>query len=233
MKSLLIPTLFALTLSPSVFAASYSITVQNLTHGTYFAPLLVSAHPTGMSFFTLGNAASTNLQALAEGGNISGLAADIVTAGGMSVENPASGLLAPGATTTAELGDPGTSNTQISIAGMLVPTNDGFVALNAMTLPTTPGTYTYMLNGYDAGTEANDEIRGGGMPGEAGLPVPGPLDALVGTGGTGVPNVTAEGFVHIHRGTIGDMNSTGGTSDLNASTQRWLNPVARVVITVE
>lgn len=233
MKKFLLSGFLTLTLSAGSFAASYSISIQNITHDTYFAPLLVSSHPSGMSLFTLGESASSNLQKMAEGGNIMGLSADVSAASGVSVENPAGGLLAPGSTTTASLGDPGEANTHLSIAAMLVPTNDGFVGLNALTLPMAPGTYTYLLNGYDAGTEANNEIRGSGMPGEAGLPVPGPLDALVGTGGTGIPNVTAEGFVHIHRGTIGDTNNTGGNSDLNAANQRWLNPVARIVITVE
>ena len=73
-------------------------------------------------------------------------------------------------------------------------------------------------------TEANDEMRGGGR--RAGLPVPGPLDAMVGKGGTGI-DATAEGFVHIHRGVIGDSDVNGGKSDLDAGRHRWLNPVAR------
>jgi hypothetical protein len=36
---------------------------------------------------------------------------------------------------------------------MLLPTNDGFVGLDSLTLPTNPGTYLYTLNGYDAGTK--------------------------------------------------------------------------------
>lgn len=138
----------------------------------------------------------------------------------------------PGKYTMADLGNPGAANTQLSIAAMLLPTNDGFVALNNLTLPTMPGTYTYLLNAYDAGTEANDEIRGSGASGMAGMPVPPPLEALVGTGGTGV-TTTAEGFVHIHRGVLGDHNATGGASDIDASSQRWLNPVARVTLTVK
>jgi hypothetical protein len=32
---------------------------------------------------------------------------------------------------------------------------------------------------------------------------------------------------------LGDDNATGGKSDINNMTQRWLNPVARLVITVK
>jgi len=134
--------------------------------------------------------------------------------------------------TTANLANPAANNTRLSIAAMLVPSNDAFVTLNNLILPTMPGTYIYLLNAYDAGTEANDEIRGSGAMGMPGMPVAPPLEALVGTGGTGI-SATAEGFVHIHRGVLGDHNITGGVSDINASSQRWLNPVARVTLTVQ
>jgi len=231
-KKSLITSLIALAISPNLLAASYTVEIQNLTQGTYYTPLLVSAHPSSVKLFSAGMAASSNLQAMAEGGDISGLDVDMMNAGAKVVANPAAGLLAPGMKTTAELGDPGAANTQLSIAAMLLPTNDGFVALNSLTLPTAPGTYTYMLNAYDAGTEANNEIRGGGAPGVAGMPVPPPLEALIGTGGTGVAAM-AEGFVHIHRGVLGDQMITSGMSDINASSQRWLNPVARVTLTVK
>lgn len=232
MKKNLFAGLIALTLIPSTFAAEYSVKIENLTHGVYFTPLLVSAHPGGTTLFTSGMPASAHLQAMAEGGDISGLATDLMAVGAKNIENPASGLLMPGKYAMADLGDPGAANTQLSIAAMLLPTNDGFVTLNNLTLPTTPGTYTYLLNAYDAGTEANDEIRGSGASGMAGMPVPPPLEALVGTGGTGI-TTAAEGYVHIHRGVLGDHNATGGASDIDASSQRWLNPVARVTLTVQ
>ncbi len=233
MKKSLIVSLIALSISPALFAATYKVEVVNLTRGIYFAPLLVSAHPTTIKHFTAGMAASSNLQKMAEGGDISGLSMDMTNASATSVANPAAGLLAPGAKTMADLGDPGTANTQLSVIGMMVPSNDGFITLNNITLPTAHGTYTYLLNGYDAGTEANDEIRGDGAPGVAGMGVPAPLETMVGTGGTGIVGATAEGFVHIHRGVIGDQNKTGGASDHDAGLHRWLNPVARVTVTVE
>lgn len=232
MKKNLFAGLFALTFIPSTLAADYSVKIENLTHGTYFTPLLVSAHPGGTTLFTSGMPASTNLQAMAEGGDISGLAADLMAVGAKNIENPASGLLMPGKYTMADLGDPGAANSQLSIAAMLLPTNDGFVTLNNLTLPTMPGIYTYLLNAYDAGTEANDEVRGSGASGMAGMPVPPPLETLVGTGGSGI-TTAAEGYVHIHRGVLGDHNATGGASDIDASSQRWLNPVARVTLTVK
>ncbi|MDN3640477.1 spondin domain-containing protein [Simiduia curdlanivorans] len=217
---------------PSV-AADYAIEIQNLTRGTYFTPLLVAAHPESTHLFQSGMASSSALQAMAEGGDISGLAAAVTAVAGDMVANPAAGLLLPGASTTAMINnDANAANTQLSIVAMLLPTNDGFVGIDSLTLPTEPGTYTYNLNAYDAGTEANNELRGSGMPGQAGMPVPPPLEAEIGMNGTGQAG-SAEGFVHIHRGVLGDMDATGGLSDISATAHRWLNPVARITVTVQ
>lgn len=218
--------------SVSVHAADIEVKVQNLTHGTYFTPLVVTTHKESAKLFMVGSPASMALTKLAEVGNIADVAADFKAAGAMVSENPASGLLAPSKTTTLMLSTNDT-NKYLSLAAMILPSNDGFVAANAIPVPTTKGEYVYMLNAYDAGTEANDEKRGSAEVGQAGFPVPPPLEAMIGTGGTGVMGVTAEGFVHIHRGVLGDDNMTGGKSDINAMTQRWLNPIARLVITVK
>ena len=55
-----------------------------------------------------------------------------------------------------------TSATQkyLSIAAMFLPSNDGFVGVDSWPIPTQPGTYTFRMNGYDAGTEANAETDG-------------------------------------------------------------------------
>jgi hypothetical protein len=219
--------------SATANAASYKVEIQNLTHGLYFTPLLVAAHKNELGLFQVGMPASSNLQKVAEGGDISGFATELSAAGAMTVQNPAAGLLAPGAKVMLELGMLDAQQRNLSIIGMILPSNDGFIALNKLTLPTMPGTYTYMVNAYDSGTEANDEMRGGGAPGAAGFPVPPPLENKVGTGGTGIVGASVEGFVHIHRGSIGDTAMTGGVSDINSAGQRWLNPVGRVTVTVE
>ncbi len=217
--------------SPAIQAADLNIEIENLTRGIYFTPFIVAAHPEATSLFTLGDAASAELQAIAEGGDISGAETLLDGVGATQNNNPAAGLLAPGASTTASLNTDSTGNTHLSIVGMMLPTNDGFVALNAKEIPTEAGTYTYYARAYDAGTEANDEIVGSGTPGMAGFPAPGPIAAATGTGGTGV-NATIEGHVHIHRGVIGDNDSSGGESDIDVTLHRWLNPIAKITITV-
>ena len=216
-----------------VQAAEFDVEIHNPTRGLYYTPLLVTAHPPNMKLFEAGEAASSELQAMAEGGDIMPLVTALDSAGATTVANPAAGLLAPGETTTAIVNtNNATANTQLSVVAMLLPTNDGFLALNSLTVPTLPGTYTYNLNAYDAGTEANDELRGSGAPGQAGMPVPPPLDPVLGTNGTGAAS-NAEGYVHIHRGNLGDTDTTGGKSDIVSTLHRWLNPVTRVTVTVK
>lgn len=215
-------------------AADLDIQVQNLTHGSYFTPLVIGLHDGKTKLFSVGMPSSMPLAKLAEGGSIDDVAADMMAAGADVIKNPAAGLLAPGKTAMGMVSTK-TANTYITVAAMILPSNDGFVAANNILVPTAKGEYVYMLNAYDSGTEANDEKRGSGALGQAGFPVPpaSGVDTMSGMGGTGVMGATAEGFVHIHRGVLGDDNATGGKSDINAMTQRWLNPVARLVITVK
>ena len=237
MRSKLLGTFFGLLFLLSfavcqAAAAEFSVTVKNLTNGTWFTPLLITAHDKYTDVFETGEPASDELQAVAEGGDISGLVGLLGGEDADTVANPAGGLLAPGASVDGVYLDTDrTRNRYLSIVAMLLPTNDGFVGLDSLRIPRIPGTYTYYLNGYDAGTEANDEsITGGGAPGVPGIPAdPGGND---GTGGTGAAGPDANPTVHIHRGVLGDTDPLGGISDLDSTVHRWQNPVAEVIIKV-
>jgi hypothetical protein len=219
------------TMATAANAAQWDISVTNLTHGNYFTPLLVTAHDGGIHLYEVGMSASSALQGMAECGDLSGLLstypADVDT-----IENPAAGLLNPGESAGAMIDTSTTGNTHLSIVGMVLPTNDAFVGLGALQVPIAAGTYTYYLNAYDAGTEANNELLdtsgcAAGMPG-----IPGAPGGDAGMNGTGVAGADSNTTVHVHRGLLGDTNSTGGTSDLDSTIHRWQNPVAKVVITV-
>ena len=217
--------------SSTAMAQDLSITVTNLTQGLHFTPLLTSAHTADNHIFMVGNAATSELQAMAEGGDISGLVSMLSNADANNNENPAGGFLAPGMSTTYMLNNDST-NMYLSMTAMILPSNDGFVGLDSWKIPTEAGTYTIMLNAYDAGTEANNEIiNGGGAPGVLGIP--GAPSGGSGTGGMGITDMESNTMVHIHRGTIGDDELDGGKSDLNNSIHRWLNPVAKLTVTIQ
>ena len=224
-------TLAIAAATPLANAQMVDVKITNLTQAIYFTPILATAHSTG-HLFQVGEEASSALQTMAEGGDISGLVtiADSISASSQS--NPANGLLGPTASTMINDWDTG-DNDQLTIVAMLLPTNDGFVGLDSWTIPETAGEYTIYLNAYDAGTEANDEliVDGGGAAGTPGIPAD--PSGLGGSGGSGVTSDSPNSMIHIHPGSVGDTDDDGGDSDLNSRVHRWLNPVAKVVVTVK
>lgn len=229
MKKKIVLGAAALLSSAVLNAQNIEVKITNLTHGINYTPLLVAAHGANDALFHVAQPSSAALQAMAEGGDTSGLIVELDNAGGVYVNNPAGGLLSPAASTTANL-DTG-KNTHLSIVAMMLPTNDGFVGLDSWEIPNKPGTYTFTMNAYDAGTEVNNEIiNGAGAPGALGVPAAPNGDG--GTGGTGVATSEFNTNVHIHRGVLGDTDPNGGASDLDSRIHRWLNPVAEVTVTV-
>ena len=226
-----LPGLLVFALAGPAFGGGIHVSITNLTTGTYFTPLFVASHDGHNSMFAAGEPASSSLEIMAECGDISALVADMNSGGADTLVNPAGGLLAPGATATGTL-MPSRHNRYLSLAAMLLPTNDGFVGLDSLPIPRASGTYIYDLYGFDAGTEVNDEILftescDASTPG-----IPGDPSGLSGTGGTGVASVEPNLTVHIHRGIVGDLDPAGGPSDLSSAYHDWKNPVARLVITV-
>ena len=242
-------------------AVELTVRITNLTSGFHFTPRLLVAHDQGAPntpLFTSGAPASSGLIAIAEGGNTAPLTATLDTSTTTQTNRTFGGLVAP-ASTSADYTFETNGHTHLSLLSMLIPTNDAFVGLSNWQIPTAPGTYTVNINAYDSGSEANDEINSanttltisdggafGGAPGRPGMAAPPPTQPNLGSGATGVAAQAAggvltvdlanpnggEGNVHIHRNTLGDANSTGGHSDLDATVHRWLNPVARLTVIV-
>lgn len=225
------------SLSGLTQAATWDVSVLNLTHGNHFTPLLLTAHDHDTHLFEVGSAASLPIEHMAECGHLDPLLAttEVGAADADTIANPNGGVLAPGASTMASLT---TTETHLSIVAMVLPTNDAFVGLDSLHVPTAAGTYTYYLNAYDAGTEGNDEVLTttgtcsytdvGLMPGAPG----GDADSdATGVVTSGSPDTNTN--IHIHRGTLGNATATaGGSSDLVSTIHRWQNPVAKITITV-
>jgi hypothetical protein len=123
-------------------------------------------------------------------------------------------LLPPGESVTIRVQTLGQFD-HVSLASMLIPTNDGFVALNGVEGPRGRSAMTLIAPAYDAGSERNDETC---------LSIPGPFFAECGgPGGGGAAVGGEEGYVHIHSG-------IHGIADLVAAERDWRNPVARISI---
>ena len=188
---------------------NYEITVTNVTRGQSFTPILVATHKAGVSLFAEGSPASPELALLAEGGNTAPLAAVLGANPNVYDVTTIPGRLAPGKSVTVKVKmEDGFDH--VSVAAMLIPTNDGFFALNGVRGPKGGRTLSFESPAYDAGSEPNDELC---------TNIPGPV-----CGGEGAsPNAGGEGFVHIHAG-------IHGIGNLPAAERDWRNPVAEITI---
>lgn len=205
----------------------FQVTVTNLTRGQRFTPIVVTTHRKGFKFFEPGQPAGPQLEILAEDGDTGPMIAflrgrsevlDVADSGSLLPM----GLLSPGASVTVSVTTQGSFD-RISVAAMLIPTNDAFFALSGVEGPSDSRQVTLFSPAYDSGTEVNDEIC---RPGQPKGSIPGPDCMTPPPSGTG----TAENsVVHIHPG----IHGVGGgvsTSTLNPSMRDWRNPVARITI---
>ena len=160
--TLIVAFVSALAMAPAASVAKdhhgprFEVSITNLTRGQQFTPFLVVTHRPGVHLFNLGAPASAELSALAEEGNTAPLTAALSMLPDVSDIVSGAGLTNPGATTTLFV-DGGRSFGHLSLAAMLIPTNDGFVALDSVPLPHGSATATYYAMAFDAGSERNDE----------------------------------------------------------------------------
>jgi hypothetical protein len=208
-------TLFSATAAADSF---FEVTVTNITKGAVFTPIMVATTQKGDRLFELGAPASLEIETIAETGNPGPLqdsldAYDITN----SAHLP---FLGPGESVTQTVATTGKYD-YISVAAMIIPTNDTFFAVNAVKGPKRGkpgkgnakngnGTVTITAMAYDAGTELNDELC---------ISLPGP-----GCGGDPGPiSDNGEGYIYPSPG-------IQGVGDLSASELAWSNPVAVITI---
>ncbi len=187
----------------------YQVTITNITKGEIFTPVMVASHGRGLRIFDLGTPATPELEMLAEGGDTGPLAESLLSAGALDVAT-AGGVLPPGQSVTLKVAT-NRKNRHVSLASMLVPSNDAFVALNGMAGPRGRGTLTRVAPAYDAGSEHNDELC---------VNIPGPPFVCA---GEGYNPAGGEGYVYIHPG-------IHGVGDLAPAAHDWRNPVAKITI---
>ena len=198
--------------SPLSFSeTSYQIKITNITRGQTFTPILAATHAAGIKAFTLGQPAISELAAIAESGNTEPAISALSTIASVKEVKDSGGVLAPGGSVMMTLAG-GDNATHITIASMLIPTNDAFFSVNGKALPTSSEPITYRSVAYDAGSEENDESCSN---------IPGPPSVCE---GEGISTTDGEGYVHIHAGIHGIGNLTAAKYD-------WRSAVAEITIT--
>lgn len=195
---------------------SYEVTVTNLTRGQQITPLLLATHRSSVQLFELGSPARPELATLAEEGDVGPLKSVLDGLDEVAATVAGTSLTDPGGSVKFEIRAPRGFD-RLSVAGMLIPSNDAFVAVNAFDLSELgprQRSMTIFAGAYDAGIERNDELCES---------VPGPEFEECGGPGGGAQVNEGEGFVHTH-------NGIHGIGDLDSAERTWLNPVAQITI---
>lgn len=192
---------------------TYRVTITNLTDGQLLTPFVVATHSGSTTIFRPGEPASPGLQSLAENGGVPDLVAELAAnprVGDVAVAGAQP--LAPGTSASIDVTS-GPGARKLSVAGMLICTNDGFGGINSARLNASGKTQVLFGNAYDAGTEINTEAYEDLVP---------PCDGL-GQTGMSNPDLAEGGVVHRHQG-------IQGGADLDPAVHGWTDPVIMVTI---
>lgn len=210
------------TFAPSVAAAEgstrYEVTVTNLTPGNGPASgqilngLVLATHNDDIRLFTLGQPADAGLAALAEDADTTVLVPALLASPDVKdvQTNPDDPIL-PGDSASVIV-EADKKHRLLSLAAMLVTTNDAFAGLNGVRLPK-KGQAEFFAVAYDAGSEANTENCSD---------IPGPP---CGNPFSRVP-AGAEGYVSIHSG----IHGIGSPLEIFPEERDWRNPVAWITV---
>jgi hypothetical protein len=202
-----------------MFTYTYQVTVINLTYAQPMSPVALVLHNEGQ-LWSIGAMASVALENLAESGDNSAVLAESIVLSGQS----GSGLLLPGMSEMVDVSytvaDVNNAPMMLSLATMLLNTNDAFTGINALAVNNlvVGESISFTTSSYDSGTEKNSELM---------TTIPGPA-----SGGTG------EGFnaerddidkVAMHSGIV----SVDDGLMVSALTQahRFDNPTLAIMVT--
>ncbi|MDH3441763.1 MAG: spondin domain-containing protein [Gammaproteobacteria bacterium] len=199
---------------------SYDVTVLNATNAQPLSPIAIIAHDSGYSVFSVGSSASGGLEEMAEGGDNTSLIAEADADGAVVLTASGAAPIGPAGSETVRifLDETDRPRLRISVATMLVNTNDAFTALNAWPVDSMAvgDVMTVDAVAYDAGTELDSESA---------ATIPGPAG-----GGEGFNAARDDegDRISMHSGVVSGDDGLAG-SDLTEQ-HRFDNPVARIRI---
>ena len=198
----------------------FEVTITNLTASQPLSPSALIFHNPNWHVFKTGEAASLELEQVAEAGDNQMLLDSAYQDKAVQKTESGSEVLLPGATERYQIRLTDRGRLQLSYVSMLVNTNDAFAALDALQVSdmAVGDSLTRRLISYDSGTEANSETADS---------VPGPASSGL-----------AEGFnparddirnqVYVHPGVI--TSEDGLSNSVLKAAHRWDNPVASITV---
>lgn len=198
---------------------TYTVSVANLTANQPMSPLAVLVHNSDFQLFEVGHSASVALEHLAEGGSNAELIAMMNDDDNIDQGISGNGLLLPGASDEVTISINPNRFGYLSVASMLVNTNDAFVGETGLSLKSLAVGESYIMNMnvWDSGTEFNDELA---------VTIPGPAG---GGEGFNADRNDSSDRVAFHAGVI--SQDDGLTDSALSANHRFLNPGAKVTIT--
>jgi hypothetical protein len=146
------------TPTPAPIIARYEVTLYNTTHNQPLSPIAVVLHDDSFSAWQIGSPASAGLEELAESGSptqfLGAVSSAVDSAAG---DNPTG----PGGILLLEVSGPWASDLQLTVASMLVNTNDGFAGTAGWNIGQLEvgDKAKFLAPVYDAGTETNSEME--------------------------------------------------------------------------
>ena len=194
---------------------TYQVTVTNLSENQTLTPVVAATHANDFKLFKRGQEASNGIQQLTENGGVPVLVDELN--GSSKVETVSvigSAPLAPGESASTLL-TTDRHHRRLSVAAMLICTNDGFTGRSSVRLPGGVGNErTFYARAFDAGTEINTQAYSDLVP---------PCDGL-GQTGTSNPDLAENGVVRNHRGIV------DGVGDLSVADHGWDEPVLEITV---
>jgi hypothetical protein len=202
-----------------MFTYTYQVTVTNLTYAQPMSPVALVLHNEGQ-LWSVGEMASVALENLAESGDNSAVLAESIVLSGQG----GAGLILPGMSEMVDVSytvsDENNAPTMLSLATMLVNTNDAFTGINALAINNLAVGESISLttSSYDSGTEKNSELM---------TTIPGPAGGGTGEGFNAERNDIDK--VAMHSGVV----SADDGLMVSALTQahRFDNPTLAVMVT--
>ena len=210
--------------------ATYKVTIQNMTRGQPFSPPVVATHRSKLRMFKVGKTASPELEAIAEDGNPVPMfdlfydAKRVTEVVNIGMPLTPIGKIVDGITDAVTFDIKADEDDRLSMATMLICTNDGFTGLDRIRLPS-KGAIIRWPNGYDAGTEKNTELS---------VDIVDPCTKFGPVPLSGAPDGNENDDVDTkpHMPIRHHMNIAGGTTvDLKKDMHTWNDPTAKVTIT--
>ena len=212
--------------APETF--EFTVTIENLTSGQPFSPPAAVTHSSDVSLFAGGEASPPELAAIAQDGDQSSLVALANSLEGVTDVHDVGMPIVPmgsdagGFTDMVMFTMEAAPGDVLSIATMLICTNDGFTGIASAAIPTDGSEMVYEVVGYDAGVEENTQASEDLVDPCSGI---GPV-ALDGDpdGNSNAAVTDPAGVIVVHEGILAD------TGDLTPGDHGWTDPVARITI---